>query len=462
MTEPQILWEIISHAGKITGIFLFSWITASFLKPFVLRKESANAAGLGCLAGLLFAYLCPWTLSGAASYLIADALLLAALCLLDRRNFRQKLFLAMLCYLLPWIVHSATVLSWSFFFENLMYADEIMANPWLHVSLFAVLEVFYCAVRAVLLRLLTRMIIRFYLYKKEELSGREFMLLLLPALPGLAGYWLFSYLENLFFRESGENLWDICQPYDWFLLLYQAVSFGAVCASVVALQKIKRTGQEEKENAVLSGQMEDMRRHIAQIEKIYADVRNLRHDVNSHLATLEKLYQEGSGESSEYARALSESLDPFFFPIKSGNPVTDVILEEKSRAAREKGIDFRCGFYYPEHSRVDTFDLSVILNNALSNAIEYADGESPFVQISARRRKNAFLVEIQNSFSGDIVRNEDGLPETTKADKSVHGCGLANIRRIARKYRGEISFEAENGRAVLTVLLMPEWKTAYN
>lgn len=36
----------------------------------------------------------------------------------------------------------------------------------------------------------------------------------------------------------------------------------------------------------------------------------------------------------------------------------------------KKGIHFQLEFYYPEDSCINAFDISVILNNALQNALE--------------------------------------------------------------------------------------------
>jgi hypothetical protein len=59
--------------------------------------------------------------------------------------------------------------------------------------------------------------------------------------------------------------------------------------------------------------------------------------------------------------------------VKSGNPVTDVILTEKQKEAKNRGIAFVSDFHYPEETKINAFDVSVILNNAVGNAIEAAE-----------------------------------------------------------------------------------------
>jgi len=144
--------------------------------------------------------------------------------------------------------------------------------------------------------------------------------------------------------------------------------------------------------------------------------------------------------------------------IKTGNPVTDVILIQKQKEAEEKGIDFEYSFRYPADTNINAFDVSVILNNAIENAFEGVEGcKNPYISIAAYRKKNAYMLEMKNSISKSVViDDETGLPETTKNDKSSHGFGLANIRKVAQKYYGDIDISQDKNSFTLTVMLMVE------
>lgn len=173
--------------------------------------------------------------------------------------------------------------------------------------------------------------------------------------------------------------------------------------------------------------------------------------------TLERLNEKKEyGAAQEYMMQLKQRFYDTAAGIKSGNPVTDVILLEKQKEALERGIDFCCEFLYPKEIRVDAFDVSVILNNALANALEGAAGcRHPYVHILSYRRKNAFLIEVMNSIRGRVeIEEGSGLPETTKEDGEGHGFGLANIREAAQKYYGDIEIEQTGEKFKLTILLM--------
>ena len=121
----------------------------------------------------------------------------------------------------------------------------------------------------------------------------------------------------------------------------------------------------------------------------------------------------------------------------------------------EKGISFCCEFHYPAQTNVDAFDVSIILNNALNNAIEAADEcENPFVLIKSYRTRNAWMIEIRNSIMWErVVDEESGLPTTTKKEAG-HGFGLISIRKVAQKYNGDIDISQEGKEFVLNVMLM--------
>ena len=135
-----------------------------------------------------------------------------------------------------------------------------------------------------------------------------------------------------------------------------------------------------------------------------------------------------------------------------------MILTQKHKEAKEKGVEFECKFVYPSDTSINAFDVSVILNNAIENAFEAVEEcDTPYISISAYRRKNAYMLEITNCIQKHVdIDNETGLPETKKKDKSSHGFGLANIRKVAQKYYGDIDISQEENRFTLTVMLMVE------
>ena len=81
-------------------------------------------------------------------------------------------------------------------------------------------------------------------------------------------------------------------------------------------------------------------------------------------------------------------------------------------------------------------------------------GSGAYLSVVSYRKNNAFLIEIENSFSGSLRRDANGMPRSTKGEG--HGYGLANIQRVAKKYAGDIDLACDSSKFCLTVMLMLE------
>ena len=88
--------------------------------------------------------------------------------------------------------------------------------------------------------------------------------------------------------------------------------------------------------------------------------------------------------------------------------------------------------------------------------VEYASGEAAYISVRSYRKNNACMIEVRNSFTGQVkIEADTGLICSAKR-QGLHGCGLANIRRTAVKYHGDIDITLKDGEFCLAVMLMME------
>ena len=80
-----------------------------------------------------------------------------------------------------------------------------------------------------------------------------------------------------------------------------------------------------------------------------------------------------------------------------------------------------------------------------------------YISISSRQKKKFFLIEVRNSYEGEIVMDADtNLPISTKGDGTsgfLHGIGLSNVKREAQEYMGDLDIKVKNNEFSVTVLL---------
>ena len=269
----------------------------------------------------------------------------------------------------------------------------------------------------------------------------------------------FDFFSNVYVLDTKKYIWNVHPEYKILKVLFQMASFGAIFIAIVKYQKLKEKQREEKENLILEEQIESTKRHINDVEKLYGDIRSLKHDMGNHISVLENLILKNENDEAEkYLSEIKNVWNDSMVEIRTGNPVTDVILTTRYKEAEEKGIELNCKFAYPSDTRINAFDISVILNNALENAFEgVIECENPTILVASYRKKNAYMIEVANSISKYVeVDEESGIPMTTKNDKEGHGYGLINIRKVARSYYGDIDINQENDTFTLSVMLMIE------
>lgn len=453
--------DLCEHAYNVAEMIVTGYLLYRFAKPFLNKSKYTAIVGVTYLAAMVILYSSYGILhiEGSAADAIAVAAVFAVMCFIDRRNIRQKVFLAVIMYL---IIRIAIGIEgfimnrlYNIVFFSPFVTTRVVLQTVLHILIMLVDIVFLFVVMAALFRIVDKT----YTYKRENMQSRELRLFLAPLLTVIAGNVVLRFFSNVYLEDKEQYIWYPHPEYLWIRFLYHVVSFAAVMAVMAAYQSIRNRHRQEKENAVLSEQVEQTKRNIKEIERLHKDVYRLRHDMGNHVTVLENLLQQNEPrETEKYLSRLKEQLKEITPGPKSGNPVTDIILTEKGKEAEEKGVDFRCDFHYPPGAKIDAFDVSVILNNALTNAIEgAADCANPYVSISSYVDKRAYVVRIINRFDKKLeIDEETGLPESTKTDRENHGYGMINIRKVAHKYLGDIEIEQDGQTFSLNIMLMLE------
>ena len=183
----------------------------------------------------------------------------------------------------------------------------------------------------------------------------------------------------------------------------------------------------------------------------------MRHDLNNHLMVLSNLIrQEKWEEAVQYLEALQEADSMVELDVKTGNPVTDIILSEKKHEAEAEGVEFTSDFQFPGNGNIEIFDVCIVISNALQNAMEAARGsKNPYIRLFSKMKNNAFLIIVQNSYEGALVTDpESGFPISDKEDRESHGFGIRNMKKVAEKYYGMIDINQTGKEVELTVMMI--------
>lgn len=451
MEHMDMYWEAVSALCTIVELYGTGYVLYRFANPFMKNKKGAIGIGIAYFATMLILYFVPIEINTFAAYSLGILSAFIVMYRIDRRNHRQKIFIVVTFFSLR---HLSACMAR--IITELIYVVDKAENPVMAFIAFSVIELLDIVICFALLGISVRSIVKTYAYKRDEMSVKEMLILLVPSITGMTGYGIMIQYQT----SSGMSWMEpVSGLYNGLAFLYFGISIITIVVVTVLFQNIK-VGQEEKlQNELLATQIDSLERHIGKVESLYQNIRSIRHDMTNHILILERLYAGNNvEEAANYSRELKSALSLASGEIKSGNPVTDVILQEVKDEAKKRKIQFKSDFYYPAGRNINAFDVSVILNNALQNAMENVEkSETPYISVLSYHRNYAYIIEISNSFSGSLKWDEEReLPVTLKEKTEGHGYGLSNIRMVARKYSGDIVIDLKDNEFRLSVMLMME------
>ncbi len=450
-TGFRIFNQVFSTGAELT----YATLLTAFFRPFVPQDKRRRGLPLVFSVYILFEIVCNRAALPQGSFgLILMAMLLAV----SRWIGLEKpfVFLLTLLYFNARISSGLMVQSLYFIVErSVPYRLEPPEAVFLRAALLVTLFLLsHASILAVMLYALQRQMRK----QNMTLHRRELCYLALVPTAGI----LFGQVISRLLVEFKDGVFlQLYERHPAFLAVIPvlALLFYAGAWLTIAFQQGMAALREEQATHYMEYQQtQAIRARIHEAEQFYARIRQLKHDMRSHMTNIKVL--AGCGEYAsltDYIARMDESMSGFELTLQTGNPVTDVIVNDIRRQSLDLGIRFQAEFHYPEPGAYDAFDMGIILQNLLQNAVEacekVSEGER-FIVLTGKRKGRFFLIEVKNSFVGEVVFGQDGLPATTKQeDASMHGIGLANVRREVEKYMGELELKAVQREFSATVLL---------
>lgn len=252
----------------------------------------------------------------------------------------------------------------------------------------------------------------------------------------------------------------------WKIPIIAALLCTGEISAIYIFQKYKELQGEREKHFVEEWQMKAMKRRLEEAENFYGSIRRIRHEMKGHMANIKGLVVgEKYEEMERYIEKLDETIQGLDYKFSTGNAVTDVIINDKYRRAVKSGTVFTVKFDYRKTDTISGFDMGIVLNNLLDNAIEACEKleqKKRHISLTLKRKNHFLLVEVENSFDGKL-KWEDGedVPATMKRSSLPeilmdHGVGLKNVKDVAERYLGYMDIKA--GREVFKVTVMLQQK----
>ena len=245
----------------------------------------------------------------------------------------------------------------------------------------------------------------------------------------------------------------------WVLPLVACLIYAGELAVLYSWKRYRETLVREQRLFVEAKEKEAFARRLNEVEQFQDGIRRVRHDMKNHMTNIKGLAACGNyAELEDYITRLDETISAPVFMAQTGHPVTDIILSDKQSLMLENDIRFTSQFAIEGEPFIPVYDLGIVLNNLLDNAIEacekVASGER-FIDLTGKYKGNFMLITVENSFDGQVRQNADGSYRSTKIGDTAteHGFGLKNVQEIAERYLGGVTIEHSDQTFRVTVML---------
>lgn len=197
--------------------------------------------------------------------------------------------------------------------------------------------------------------------------------------------------------------------------------------------------------------------HYAEVENMYRTMRGWRHDYRSHIQTMKSFAASGDMESIQnYLNMLDTDLSTVDTVIKTGNKMTDAIINSKISLAKARSIPVKADAHVPMALTVSELDLCIILGNLFDNAIEASltlPEEERMIRLYMDIKGSQLYISLTNLTAQKKQTKQNGRFLSTKG--TGHGFGLVRIDDIIERYGGYLSRNSEDG-AFTTEILLPQ------
>lgn len=214
---------------------------------------------------------------------------------------------------------------------------------------------------------------------------------------------------------------------------------------------------KKTDRKIASYEHELIETHYREVDNMYRQIRGWRHDYHNHIQTMKAYAALEDWEAiKQYLDLLEHDLTTVDIVVKTGNPMTDAILNSKISLAKSKDIRVIAEAHIPLKLKLSEIDLCCIIGNLFDNAIEASvklPVEQRIIRVYMDMKNTQLYISFTNFTAGKKMKKEGKLFHSTKNEG--HGFGLVRIEAIVERLEGYISCNSEDG-AFTTEILLPQ------
>ena len=195
--------------------------------------------------------------------------------------------------------------------------------------------------------------------------------------------------------------------------------------------------------------------HYSEVENMYQDIRKWRHNYRNHLQVLKSYVESGDLPAiKKYLTELEEDLHSTSPVIRTGNKMTDAIVNSKVSLARSHQIAVILDVNVSSVLGIKEIDLATIIGNLFDNAIEASltlPEKERMIRLYMDMKGKKLYISFTNLTAQKKQPRFGGLFVSSKG--SGRGLGLISMDAIIEKYNGYLSRNSEDGAFTTEILI---------
>lgn len=178
-----------------------------------------------------------------------------------------------------------------------------------------------------------------------------------------------------------------------------------------------------------------------------------RHDLRHRFNSIRSMLENGEYEDAiQYINTSTQFFNTSSVQRTCQNPILDSVFTSLFAHAKHSDIQIENALAIPNELPVDATDLSIVVANALENAI-HACEKLPKEERVIRCKyvvSPVHMLQISNPFTGDVIFDEKGYPTTKRAG---HGIGTRSITAFCDKYNVTADYKVKDGWFYFRIVL---------
>lgn len=218
--------------------------------------------------------------------------------------------------------------------------------------------------------------------------------------------------------------------------------------------KIKQDTETKIEYELLRMQHDNIKNMELNMKALYESTYAVKHDLEKHLLAVKAMAEcSGCTEICDYVdKIVVNDLNNVQKIVFSSNDIFNAIINTKLALCREKSIIPSINISDEAIKYIEQSDIAILFGNIFDNAIEAAEkSDEKIIILDVRLQGEYVSIYMENSYNEKFSSVE---LKTTKVNRSTHGIGIKNVKRVVENHDGMIEyFKNEEGMFCCDILL---------